>query len=59
MMRKLVMVALCKVDLMFNIDQRLADRGIDAWALFLEKASLHLWPDYDGEGFRDVLRGGR
>lgn len=56
MMGKLIFVALVKLDLMFNIDQRLADQGIDCWAHFLEVACERLYPDFDGEGFRHVLR---
>lgn len=39
-------LVLVKVD---YIDERLAAKGIDSWALFLEKANMFLWPEYDGE----------
>lgn len=57
MIHKLLLVTLMKVDVMFNIDQRLADRGIDSWAIFLEHAGMRLWPEYDGEGYRETLFG--
>ena len=58
MIRKLTFLAFVKVDQMFSIDQRLGARGIDCWAVLLEKMGMTWWPDYDGERLRDLLFGG-
>jgi len=53
-MRKLLFLLVVKIDLVFKIDERLAPRGIDGWANFLERANW-LWPEYDGETFMDLV----
>ena len=55
MLSKLLVVALAKLDDALRIDERLGARGIDCWARVLERVGIRCWPDYDGEGFRDLL----
>lgn len=45
------------IENVLQLDLKLAARGNDSWANFLCKANEVLWPNYDGEGWRDLWLG--